>query len=157
MTFTISWKRSTQVRKQRKYRYNAPLHVKQKLMHVHLSPELRKKHGLRNVQVRSGDKVQILRGKFSKKQGKVDRINMKQEKVYVTGIEFSKKEGAKLLAPLNPSNLMIIELDLANRKRKAKMEKASPSEKVAKKEEKKVENKTEKNIEGQDNEANKNN
>ena len=143
MTFTTTWKGSTQVRKQRKYRYNAPLHVKQKFMHVHLSAELRKKHGLRNIQIRSGDKVRVMRGKFSKKEGKVDRVSIKQEKVYVTGLEVVKKEGAKLLAPLAPSNLMIIELDLANRKRKAKVTVGKTEEKVEKKAEVKIERKVE--------------
>ena len=42
--FSESWKSSKQVRKQRKYRYNAPLHIKQKFVNVHLAKELRKKY-----------------------------------------------------------------------------------------------------------------
>ena len=71
--FTTTWKKSTQVKKQRKYRYNAPLHIKQKFMHSHLSPELRKKHNTRSAQLKTGDKVKILRGAFRKKEGKVER------------------------------------------------------------------------------------
>lgn len=120
--FATNWKRSTQPRKQRKYMYNAPLHVKQKMLHVHLSPELREKHGLRNVQIKKGDKVKILRGKFAKKEGKVDKVNLKNSKVFVAGIEIIKKEGTKLPVPLVASNLMITNLELNDKKRKLKLE-----------------------------------
>tara|TARA_Y100000031_G_C8022756_1_gene293346 strand:- start:16 stop:471 length:456 start_codon:yes stop_codon:yes gene_type:complete len=120
-SFSTGWKRSTQVRKQRKYRYNAPLHLRQKMLHVHLSADLRKKYAKRNVQVRTGDKVRVLRGQYSKKEGKVERVLLKKEKVYVTGIELIKKEGTKIPVGLNPSNLMIIDLNLADKKRKSKL------------------------------------
>ena len=55
--FSTTWNASKQPRKQRKYRYNAPLHTKQKFLQVHLSPELRKKYSLRNILVKKGDKV----------------------------------------------------------------------------------------------------
>ena len=110
--FSKTWNKSTQRRKQRKYRHNAPLHVKQKMLHIHLSADLRKKYGMRNVQIKKGDKVKVLRGKYTKKEAKVDRVNLKQEKVYLQGIEYIKREGAKLLVPFNPTNLMIVELNL---------------------------------------------
>ena len=120
--FSTTWKRSTQPRKQRSYRYTSPLHIKQKLMHVHLSPVLRKKYGTRNVQLRKGDKVKILRGTFSKKEGKVDRILLQREKVYVVGIEQIKKDSGKVPFPLNPTNLMIVDLNLDDKKRRQKIE-----------------------------------
>ena len=144
-SFVTSWKRSTQPRKQRKYRYNAPLHVKQKMVHVHLSTELRKKYSFRNVQLKAGDKIKVLRGKFAKKEGKVDKISLKNEKVYVAGIETIKKEGTKLPIALNATNLMIIELDLSDKKRKQKLESKGKTEPKAevKSESKKVESKVE--------------
>ncbi len=91
MTFTSTWNRSVQPRKQRKYRYNAPLHVKQKFVRAHLSPALRKKHGMRSVRVRSGDTVKIVRGTYRGKEGKVDRVNVNQGRIFVQGIEVIKK------------------------------------------------------------------
>lgn len=134
-SFAKTWKKSTQPRKQRKYRYNAPLHVKQKLVHVHLSADLRKKYVTRNVQVRKGDKVKVMRGQFAKKEGKVERVDLKREKVYVTGIEVIKKEGTKLPVALNPTNLMIIDLELSDKKRKAKLENKNKTTGSVKKEE----------------------
>ena len=124
--FSTSWKRSSQPRKQRKFRYNAPLHVHQKLVHVHLSPELRQKQGSRAMQVRKGDKVKVLRGKFRKQEGKVERVDLKRERVFVTGMDYTKKNGTKILVPLRPSNLMIVVLDMADKRRmagKAKLQK----------------------------------
>tara|TARA_Y100000310_G_C20664689_1_gene806793 strand:+ start:1013 stop:1408 length:396 start_codon:yes stop_codon:yes gene_type:complete len=117
------WNRSKEVRKQRKYRYNAPLHTKQKFVHVHLSPELRKKYGRRSLGVRVGDKVKVLRGQFRKKTGKVNRVSLVYGKVYVEGIEAVRKEGAKIFYPIAPSNIMITEFNLEDKRRKVKLEK----------------------------------
>src|SRR3989344_3542838 len=121
--FSTSWKRSTQPRKQRKFRYNAPLHVRQKLVHVHLSKDLRQKHGTRVMQVRKGDKVKVLRGKFKKQEGKVERVELKRERLFVNGMEYTKKNGTKVPVPLRPSNLMIVVLDMTDKRRKAGKEK----------------------------------
>jgi len=117
-----NWIRSKKPRKQRKYVYNAPLHVQQKLVNVHLSLELRKKYGKRNVGVRKEDKVKIMRGQFKGKTGKVVAVNLKKQKVNVEGIENVRKEGTKAYYPLQPSNLMITELFLDDKKRKALLE-----------------------------------
>ena len=82
-----------------------------------------KKYGKRNVPVRKGDKVKILRGQFRKKDGKIERVDKKKNKILITGIELVKKDGSKVLQPTDPSNLMIIELNLDDKKRKAKVEK----------------------------------
>src|SRR3989338_176397 len=42
--FSTKWKESKQPRKQRKYRANAPLHLRKKFVNVNLSKELRKKY-----------------------------------------------------------------------------------------------------------------
>ncbi len=120
--FSTSWIRSTQPRKQRKYGYNAPLHRKQKKFHAHLSVELRKKYGLRSVSVRTGDTVRIVQGQFKKKEGKVDRVMLKRERMFVNGVELIKKDGAKIPYPLHPSNVLITALDLGDKKRKKKIE-----------------------------------
>lgn len=120
--FSSGWKGSTQPRKQRKYRHHAPLHLRQKFMHCHLSAELRKKYSRRNIQLKKGDKVKVLRGQFRRKEGKVERINLKKSQVFLTNLERIKKDGTKLLVPFNPSNLLILELDLEDKKRKQKLE-----------------------------------
>ncbi|MBT3298589.1 50S ribosomal protein L24 [archaeon] len=113
--------KTVQARKQRKARYGADLHQMQKFMHVHLSKELRDKYGKRNVQLRKGDKIKILRGQFKSKEVTVEKIDLKRQIVTLTGLEFVKKDGSKVNRPFKPSNLMIINLELSDKKRKAKL------------------------------------
>lgn len=120
--FSTAWKSSAQPRKQRKYNYAAPLHLKQKELHVHLTPELRKKYGIRKVRVRKGDKVRILRGQFAQKEGKVEQVEVKRTRLFVAGADLIKKDGSKVRYPLHPSNLIILELDVGDKKRRAKVE-----------------------------------
>jgi large subunit ribosomal protein L24 len=115
--FSLSWKSSKQPRKQRKYRYNAPLHIKSKFLSAHLSKQLREKYKKRAIRIRTGDKVKIARGQFKKKEGKVDRVLLKQSKVIIQGIEITKKDGTKTTYPIHPSNLLILELNLEDKKR----------------------------------------
>ncbi len=116
--FSSNWKSSKKPRKQRKYVYNAPLHIKKKFLSAHLSKELRKKYNKRNAVLRKGDKIKVMRGKFKKHTGTVEEINMSKKRIYVTGVELTKKDGTKARIQLEASNLMITELNLNDRKRK---------------------------------------
>ena len=109
-TFSQHWKSSKSPRKQRKYRYNAPLHIKRKFLAAHLSKDLIKKYARRSVIVRKGDRVLVMRGSFKKKTAKVTRVDIKQELVYLEGVEFTKKDGNKVQLGVHPSNLTITEL-----------------------------------------------
>jgi len=151
--FATEWKASKQPRKQRKYRYNAPIHIQKKFLGCHLSKELRK-YG-RSITVRKGDKVKVMRGQFKGKVGTVERVSVKHTKVYIQGIETKKRDGSKALFPLNPSNIMITELNLEDKKRTKtaspkteakKVEKTTtaPKAEVKKTEEKKAEKPAEK-------------
>jgi len=126
--FSKSWISSKQPRKQRKYRANAPLHIKRKFLATNLSKDLRQKYNTRNVVLRKGDKVKILRGQFRKKTGKVDKVSLRRGKVYVENVSLIKKDGSKIPYPLNPSNLQIIELNLEDKRRRSSLEKNIPKE-----------------------------
>ncbi len=112
-----AWKSSKNPGKQRKYRYNAPLHIKKRFLTVNLAKDLRTKFKRRNIGVRKKDKVKILRGQFKNKTGIVNKISVKKCKVYVDGIEQVRKDGTKSFYPLTPSNLQIIELNLDDKRR----------------------------------------
>ncbi|MBI3032420.1 50S ribosomal protein L24 [Candidatus Woesearchaeota archaeon] len=115
--FSTAWVASTQPRKQRKYRYNAPLHIKRKFLNANLAEELRKKYHVRSLQVRKGDTVKIMRGTHKGKKGKVERVSVKQTKVYVENIHMTRKDGSKSYYPLQPSKLQITELNTDDRRR----------------------------------------
>ncbi len=120
--FVKSWNRSKQPRKQHKYRYNAPLNIKSKFLGSHLSKQLREKYKKRSIVIRKGDSIKVLRGQFKGKTGKIERVDIKKCKVYITGIEVAKKDGTKALYPIHPSNLIINELNLDDKKRKKSLE-----------------------------------
>ena len=115
--FSTTWKASKQPRKQRKYNYNAPLHIKRRQLSTHLSKELREKYERRNVVVRKEDKVKITRGQFKGKTGKIIKVLTKDTKVHVENIQNIKNDGTKVYYPIHPSNLTIIELDLTDKRR----------------------------------------
>ncbi len=119
--FSKSWKSSKQPRKQRKYVYNAPLHIKGRFLNTHLSPELRKKYSKRAIRIRTGDKVKVLRGSHKGEEQKVERVDVKKGKVYLEKIELSKKEGSKAKIAFFPSNLMLMVLNLDDKKRVQKL------------------------------------
>ena len=120
--FSSDWKSSRKPSKQRKYRLNAPLHIKQKFTSAHLSKDLRAKTGKRNIDLRKGDRVKVMHGKFKKHEGKIDRIDLKKSKIFVSGVEATKKDGTKRMLALHPSNLMITELNLDDKLRQKSLE-----------------------------------
>ena len=130
--FSKSWKSSKQPRKQRKYLANAPIHLKKKAANANLSKELRKKYGKRSIQLRKGDTVKIMRGKFRDKQGKIISTNPKTLGAWVEGIQRKKQDGSKVNVKLQPSNLQIIELNLEDQKRSKFFNKPEKEAKVEK-------------------------
>ena len=129
MKWSTNWKASKKPSKQRKYKVNAPLHLKQKLLGTHLTKELRTKYITRSVELRKGDKVKVMIGNHKGKIGKISKIKMNTQKVYIEGIDTVRKDGNKVLIPFKPSNLMITELELSDKIRKAKIEKMHSKEK----------------------------
>ena len=115
--WSSSWKSSSQVRKQRKYRVNAPLHQRAKFLNARLSKELSKKIGRRSLRLRKGDKVKVVRGGYSGKTGTIDRADIKTARVYLTGLEVIKRDGSKVAPALQPSNLIITEIKTDDKRR----------------------------------------
>ncbi len=111
------WKSSKQPRKQRKYVYHAPLHVRHKFLSAHLSKELRQRYKKRSLPVRKGDEVEVMQGKFKKKTGKINRVDMSEIKVFIDGITRKKVDGSEIPVPIHPSKVKIINLNLDDKKR----------------------------------------
>ena len=115
--YSSKWKGSKKPKKQRKYLANTPLHTRRKIMSVNLSAELRKEINKRNIPVRKGDKVKVMRGMFKNKEAKVEKVLRKDYKLLLEGIMIEKKDGSKVKFPIYYSNVQIIELDMADKKR----------------------------------------
>ncbi len=108
--------------KQRKALYNAPLHVKHKMLAAHLSKELRQQYGFRSLPVRKGDTVMVIRGDHKGRTGKVARVDTSKMRVYIEGITGEKMDGTKYFIPIHPSNLIITKLDLSDKARRKVVE-----------------------------------
>ena len=125
--FSTHWTGSKQPRKQRKFRANAPLHIRHKLLSANLSKDLRKKYGKRSFPLRKDDTIRIMKGEFKGKTGKIEIIDRKKLRVSIEGIYRTKKDGAKVGVWFDPSNLQIKELHLEDIKRKNAIERKSAS------------------------------
>jgi large subunit ribosomal protein L24 len=113
---------SKQPGKQRKALYGAKPHKKQKLLRATLSDELREEYGKRSAGLRKGDKVTITRGDFKDHEGTVDRVSLKNMRVYVTGATKKKASGMERFYPVHPSNIMITKFDLKDERRRKILE-----------------------------------
>ncbi len=127
--FSIHWVASRQPRKQRKYRANAPLHIRRKFMSANLNKTLKQKYGKKNFPLRKDDKVKIMKGEFKKKTGKIESVDLKRLRITIEGINRTKKDGTKIKVYFSPSNLQIQELNLEDKKRRIAIERGK-SEKL---------------------------
>lgn len=139
--YSASWNSSKSKRKQRKFRFNAPLHTRHKLMTSQVSEEVKKKHGMKKIPVRKGDEVRIMIGKFRGKTGKVKDINTKKLRLTIDKIQNQKKDGTKVDVYFNPSNIQIITLNMEDKMRINNKKKTEKKEIVETKKENKGEKK----------------
>jgi large subunit ribosomal protein L24 len=109
--------KSKKPRKQRKFLYKAPLHLRRKMISAHLSKELREQYKRRSLPLRKGDEVKVMRGEFKGTIGKVVEIDTKKYKVYVDTVKKKRSVGTEYLVPISPSNLMIVKLNLDDKYR----------------------------------------
>jgi large subunit ribosomal protein L24 len=103
---------SKQPKKQRKARYSASLHQRQKLMSAHLSPDLRAKYNRKNLPVKEGDTAMVMRGDYTGTEGKVEHVDLKKGTVVIEGVSVDKADGTEVPRPIHPSNIMITKLEL---------------------------------------------
>ncbi|MEA1993993.1 MAG: 50S ribosomal protein L24 [Euryarchaeota archaeon] len=104
-------------RKQRKNHFGASLHKKQKSMSASLSEELKEKHGVKNLPVRKGDKVRVLRGDYIYSEGEIMRIDLKRNRLFIEDVTTEKTDGSEANLPFHPSNIEIVDLDLKDDER----------------------------------------
>jgi large subunit ribosomal protein L24 len=133
-------------RKQRKRLYDAPAHLRHKLMAAPLAPELFSK-GAKTFPVRKGDTVRVVRGDHTGFEGKVNRVDLKRYRIFIEGLTREKVDGTNIFVAVHPSKVMIksLKLDdkwrqaiLENKKELAKPKKEKKPAKAAKKPAKKA-------------------
>ena len=117
-TFSNKWISSKKPGKQRKYRANAPLHIRRKMMAATLSDELRKSYHKRSMPVRKDDMIMIMRGTHRGQKGKITEVNMKLMKIKVDGIKVKKANKEAVPVYIDPSKVMITTIFMDDIKRK---------------------------------------
>jgi large subunit ribosomal protein L24 len=129
-------------RKQRKRLYTAPAHLRHKFMAAPLAPELISSKGAKSLPVRKGDTVRIMRGDHTGFEGKVSRVDLKRYRIFLEGLTREKVDGTNIFVSVHPSKVMIKNLKLDDKWRKAIVE--VKKELAMPKKEKKVEKVAEK-------------
>lgn len=119
---------SKKPKKQRKEMLSASLKDRKKFVKAHLSKELRKELGMRNITVKKGDTVKVMRGEHAKANGKVTGIDRHKFRVFIDGIKVKKSDGTEKPLGINASNLIITEIDRNDDKR-LKQKKPKPAKK----------------------------
>lgn len=109
-------------KKPKKQRQRIVKRIAMKGIGSHLSKSLIEKYKIRTAKLRVGDEVKIIRGIFKGKQGRVEKVIPKKEKVFIEGIEIEKQDGTKAKVPVHNSNLIITSLKLDDKMRKEKIE-----------------------------------
>lgn len=106
------WNSSTNPTKQRKYRENAPMHVKDKLVSANLNETLREELGTRNLPVKIGDRAEVMRGDERGAEGIISNIDREEEKLYINNLDRQKTDGTVKEIALRPSNVQLQALNL---------------------------------------------
>jgi large subunit ribosomal protein L24 len=122
--------------KQRKRLFNAPAHIRHKMMAAPLSAELAASRGAKTMPVRKGDTVRIQRGDNKGFEGKVSRVDLKAYRIYMEGLTREKVDGTNIFLPIHPSKVEIRNLTLDDKLRKSVVDRKVAPAKSAKKAEK---------------------
>jgi len=117
--------KSSKARVQRRTQFNAPTHVKRKMLSAHLSKELKEKHGVRTARVCRGDTVAVIRGTDEMRgtEGKVIDVMTDTGRVTIEGITMDQADGTAVARPIHASNLVITKLNLTDDWRKESLSK----------------------------------
>ena len=126
--FSSKWSGSKQARKQRKYRRNAPLHVRQKLVSATLSKELRRQYKKRSLPLRKGDEVEVMRGKSRGAKGSIEKVDLSKIRVFVDSVKIKKTDGREVSASLDPSNLRITRLNIDDKRRQSAIQRGGKAQ-----------------------------
>jgi len=91
-------------------------------MSAPLAPELVSSKGAKTLPVRKGDTVRVVRGDHAGFEGKVNRVDLKRFRIFLEGLTREKVDGTNIFVSVHPSKVMIKNLKLDDKWRKAIVE-----------------------------------
>lgn len=121
---------SSSRRKNRKAHFSAPSSVRRVLMSAPLSGDLRSKYNARSMPVRKDDEVQIVRGTYKGREGKVVLVYRRRWVIHIERITREKVNGTTVNVGINPSKCVITKLHL-DKDRKSLLERKAKGSAVA--------------------------
>ncbi|ELK36628.1 60S ribosomal protein L26 [Myotis davidii] len=93
--------------KNRKRHFNAPSHIRRKIMSP-LSKELSQKNHVRSMPIRKDDEVQVVRGHYKGQQiGKVVQVYRQKYVIYTERVQREKAKGTTVHMGIHPSKGVI--------------------------------------------------
>uniref|UniRef100_H0XP23 KOW domain-containing protein n=1 Tax=Otolemur garnettii TaxID=30611 RepID=H0XP23_OTOGA len=115
-----------------KRHFNAPSHIRRKLMSSPLSKELRQKYNVQSMPIRKDDEVQVVRGHYKGQQtGKV-QFYRKKYVIYIQQVQREKANGTTVHVGIHSSKVVITRLKLDKDHKKILERKKSQSHQVGK-------------------------
>ena len=121
---------SSSRRKSRKAHFTAPSHIRRKLMSSPLSAELRAKYNVNSVPIRKDDEVQVVRGTYKNREGKVSQVYRRKWVIHIERITRERVNGATVPVGIDPSKVIITKLKIdKNRKELLERKKGAKEEK----------------------------
>ncbi len=110
-------------RYQRHFRFNAPMHIRQHFLHVHVDKALRAKLKLagRTVQVSRGDTVKVMAGSKRGTTGKVTSVNLRTGRIILDSLSRKNARGKEVPVSVYASNVYVTDLNLSDKFRAAKL------------------------------------
>jgi large subunit ribosomal protein L24 len=104
-----------------------------------LAPDLIRSKGVKTLPVKKGDTVRVVRGDHIGFEGKVSRVDLKRYRIFLEGLTREKVDGTNIFVSVHPSKVMIKNLKLDDKWRKAIVErKKALAQSEEEKKEKKV-------------------
>ncbi len=124
--------KSSKPRKQRFFRYNAPMHVRQHFVHSHIDKSLKAKLGIkrRSVQISKGDTVKVMAGSKKGTSGKVLSVSLRTGKIRIDSLVKKTAKGKEFNIPISASCVYITDLNLSDKMRAAKLKVAQQKQPV---------------------------
>ena len=114
---------SSKPRKQRYFRFNAAMHLRQHFVHAHVDKELGAKLGLkrRAVQISKGDTVKVMSGSKRGTTGRVARVNLRTGRIYLDSLMKKNARGKEFGVGISANNVYSTALNLSDKIRAKKL------------------------------------
>lgn len=110
-------------RDQRFARFNAPMHLRQHHLHVHIDKALMQKMPVkrRAVQIAKGDTVKVMSGAKRGAVGKVVAVSLRSGRIFIDSLKKKNAKGKEFNIGVSSSNVYITDLNLSDKRRAGKL------------------------------------